>query len=172
MAAWAQGVPTLLGWAGFCNYLGEMKLSYCHIAACIVLIGLVGGCGSSKPPEGDAQARFTKLMPADCMELVRFSKTDGQDVEVFGVKVYSMSYAASIRFKAECYWDGHMIAVTTAKFSADKPMLAGVKLTQPLWPKVKVVQPGEQIEFTGSMCWEKTENGWTPVSRGCGKGPA
>ncbi len=82
------------------------------------------------------------------IKLVDFEKTNGQEGELFGVKIYSMEFKAEIEFASDCYWNDAFQVSTQLR---------------PMWAQMQGLQKGTartKQTITGTIHFEKTEEGW------------
>ncbi len=121
---------------------------------------LISGC-SSTPSQSDAkqiiQQRIDKLSGGR-IKLISFEKTNGQEGQLLGVKLYSLEYACVIEFLEDCKW---IPEFRTAKLTK----------SQDFWEKFREdlnnmgrqsrpVKKGEKAKVAGQIVFEKTEKGW------------
>jgi len=103
--------------------------------SCLTFALFATSCGQSGPSEKDAQAIVeSRLITGH--KIIAFQKTNGQEIDGFGVKGYRMFYEATIQYtcdtKAGCALDGKHINI------------------------------GEigTYKWTGRIVFEKSEHGW------------
>lgn len=119
---------------------------------------LVSAC-SSDPSIGAVEEHFEARVQQESsgrLRLVGFKKTNGQTGEVFGVPVYSLDYEMEIEVVEPSFWEQDpLLGETTFKAVAAREMniYYQMKGYQP-------VQRGERITVTGSVQFERTEQGW------------
>jgi hypothetical protein len=105
-----------------------------------------------RPTEEDGKAAILqaiKVLPdsenGGRVKLLRFRKTDGQDLEFGGVKMYKMEYEYEIEFTRDCYCPGHGFISYAPGIQYDRP---------------KNVESGQRMKINGIITFEKTEKGW------------
>lgn len=121
----------------------------------------LAGC-SSKPSESDAE-RIVKQWADEYgngfYEVVSVKKTDGQEGEFLGVKIYRLEYEARLKFLKNCYFGHSSLMINpnapSSKFyaSTEGGILGGIKK----------VFAGQEITVKGMISFEKTERGWRPI---------
>jgi hypothetical protein len=118
--------------------------------ALVIGLNLLGckGIGVDRPTEEQGKAAILNTIKeedhAGAIKLLSFRKTNGQDQEHSGVKMYKMEYECEIEFTRDC------IGMANS-FNTDE-------LHKPyLDPTFK---SGHRAKVTGFIEFEKTENGW------------
>lgn len=108
-----------------------------------VLTLLVVGCGQRLPSERDVRThlekRYAKELANGSLKLIDVRKVDGKRMEVFGMKMYELSYAETLEWPRgqKCAFMG---ALTGCVERA----------------------PGEQATREGQIRFTKSEKGWKP----------
>lgn len=105
---------------------------------------LLVGC-SSKPSESDAKKIIEETAAKNSkgvVKLTSFSKTDGVDFELMGMKGYEMSWKGTFEVIREMHVNPKNFCVTNGR-SFHKEYAAG-----------------ETFETGGKIVFQKTENGW------------
>lgn len=114
-----------------------MKNIHIILAVILSLTFVFTSC-SSKPSESiakeDLSVRLEKQFEGK-VELIDFEKVNAVDRELLGQKMYIMEYKAKVRALEDCL----IYSVT--------------KMPTPL-------QKGEEVEFSNTMTYMKTEEGW------------
>ena len=111
---------------------------------------------SCAPSEANAKATFENLLKRQYggspFTIVTFAKTNGVERELFGQKIYELSYKAVIELpngaNHECKVDKN--------FNFDnfhKSNMCAVNNRQ-YWP------PGQKLNYNENILFEKTERGW------------
>lgn len=103
----------------------------------VISLIVLSSC-SSKPSESKAREDLSKRLEKQFegkVELIDFEKVNAVDRELLGQKMYIMEYNATLRALEECL----VYSVT------NKPTIA---------------KKGEEIEFSNTMTYMKTEEGW------------
>lgn len=99
--------------------------------------------------------------------LTRFTKTNGLNMEVMGIKVYQLEYTAEIQFtgfEGKAWWGGSS-ELQKRPFSATRvppdtgPPWLQSQLGTLHWGERRM-SSGDEIRFTGTLVFEMTENGW------------
>lgn len=90
------------------------------------------------------------------IHLASFQKTDGQDMEVMGVKVREIKFEATIEFNAAGHWlTGGGYGLLRYEFElGTKPLI------EPFASSAVLVSPGSLTTISGTMEGRKTDNGW------------
>ncbi|MBI4713341.1 MAG: hypothetical protein HY762_08600, partial [Planctomycetes bacterium] len=84
--------------------MGKTKLVNCAmliLLAGIMFTGCSGGGGNQTPSDDDGRKIIEKTIQENSngrINLLGFKKTDGQKMEVIGVKVYEMQFEAEIKY--------------------------------------------------------------------------
>jgi hypothetical protein len=136
------------------------SVKYFAIVLCSVLILFAVACGPSRPSERDGQAAAERRLNQleEVVKVDSLKKTDGQDVNVFGVQSYVMSYQAT----SEC-----IAASGCAVFST-----GGVDLvfSESYLAKIRggrsfddctLFDRGAKFTTHGKLVFAKSEKGWT-----------
>ena len=143
--------------------LGQFKSI---LLICFLLVLFIG-C-SSVPSSDDAKQIIQERINKDSggrIKLVSFQKMNGQEGNLLGFKVYNLEYQMEIEFVEDCKWiTGHSAALGgEVGFRTSKP-----KGSQEFWDKFmddstnpgKLVKKGHKERISGSIAFEKTDNGW------------
>jgi sulfatase maturation enzyme AslB (radical SAM superfamily) len=112
---------------------------------------LLMGCG--KPSATDAQKIVNNLIQKQShgfIKLINIKKTNAQEGEMMGVKLYSLEYEAVIQFIDNCYW-----AENTFTAQKNNPGPWGGFMTK--WFRAS---RGQQTVVHGKLNFEKMEKGW------------
>jgi hypothetical protein len=139
-----------------------------------MLLGCLGAAlsGCSGPPSvSDGRQVIEDRIKRDSegrIRLVQFLKTNGQLVELMGVKVYTLEYETEIEFLEACKWNipifAGRIMDSEATFRTtklpNKPMGALQEFTELATNPGSEVLRGQRIKLTGSIRFEKKEKGW------------
>lgn len=123
----------------------RVSKSFFFIAAVGVLL-----CSCSDKKEKDAKEAIQKKISglADGnLTLIEFKKTDGNEGEFFGQKLYQLFYEATLEYKADGYYRG----CSNMLFRTDK---TGFAYDEDYRPK------GHRIKITGDFTFVKRESGW------------
>lgn len=127
-----------------------------RIATCIAVLPLLAGCGmkpTSHQVEQAVERQLQAQLPGTPFRLKEFSVTNGQDMEVFGVKVYEASYTAQIEFprghRPECVQRGRRFNGFNCVF--------GFATTRTRIPPQPI---GSTISYTGRVTFQKSDRGW------------
>ena len=122
----------------------KLKIGLSHLS-CLLFASLllsVGCGGMSKPSENDAKTVLSHRSPPLQIGVARiksFQKTNGQEQEMFGVKVYQLDYSAEVEW----------VELTPQAAAA-------AYANNPSWKE----PPGYVDKETGSFHFSKTEKGW------------
>jgi hypothetical protein len=94
--------------------------------------------------------------------LVSFQKTNGQMGEIFGVKVYQLSYKGEIEFLEECFWVKGMDAAAGLGPVSFRTVTRqeGLRNRLGALDNRRLMQKGARSEISGQITFEKTEKGW------------
>jgi hypothetical protein len=147
---------------------------------CCLLISVsvgVFGC-SSQPSESDGQRALEKKVSDESkkrIRLVTFKKTDGQQQELLGVKLYKLEYECEIEFLQDCKWlttgilggghSGFQIAEPTANQSDNSKFNWNQFLNDTQNPGTPM-KKGERQKIAGAIVFEQTEKGWRSTDAG------
>jgi tetratricopeptide (TPR) repeat protein len=118
------------------------------------------GCKPSLPSEGDGKREFSVIISRNQegltvgsdvgrIKLVNFHKTNGQEQEMMGIKLYRMEFEYEIEFTRDCAWDGRSIDT----YEPCTEMVSGILKCHP-------VKAGRRGTATAAITFEKMENGW------------
>ncbi len=126
-------------------------------AALVVLAATVLASCNSKPSQDQAKAVFTSYLTTAVkgapFNIDSFQKTNGQDSEIEGTKVYIFYYSATISFpegyRSECI-------STNGQFTGLDCMLQTGVMGPPPIPK------GARLNYTGTIRYQNSEKGWLP----------
>ncbi len=114
---------------------------------------LLAACSpSGKPSARDAKKVFLNLAEFrdGIAELRDFEKTNGQERELFGVKIYTLEYEVKVRMLKDGYCGWRL-------FSSDKFIATS---SPGLFDNANGAEAGETVTLTGSTSFELTERGW------------
>lgn len=142
------------------------KLKYLIAALCVAVI--LTGCSSAPSASKGEQAIQDRISQESegRIRLTEFQKTNGQQGEVMGVKVYGLEFDAQIEFTEDCKWItgmfGQQLSFRTSKAVAQKQ--SGFT-----WDKFRdaadnpgsIVSKGQDIKVSGVVRFVKKEKGWT-----------
>jgi hypothetical protein len=126
-------------------------------------VALLVSC-SSTPSSSDAQQIVQKQIEKFSqgrIKLVSFQKTNGQEGNLMGVKIYNLEYKCEIEFLDNCKW---IPPFGTAKLPKSQgfwdkfndDMLSGMDGRRPM-------KKGQKADITNQIVFEKTEKGWREV---------
>lgn len=136
-----------------------------------VLCGGVCAC-SDRPSDGDARSALSSHLDGGQptrLEIATLSKTDGQSAEIGGVKGYTMSFTATVRFAQDAFWlrgDESGLSGTTSSSlhtfasSARHPGCPNDQSCFILGPSPTRARQGDLVNLSGTMTFDKTERGW------------
>ena len=131
----------------------------------LFLLLMLCGCGASMPSEQAAEQLLRQtcekgekfynidkgMENMNLISLVNFHKTNGKiGRNQGGVEIYTMEYEGEIEFVEDCFWDGSL--------RADRRDLR----SHPMGSHFRPVKKGQRGKISGSVYFEKTENGWLP----------
>lgn len=117
---------------------------------------------AGKPSEDDGKNVVLSKINAQSqgrIGLVSFKKTNGQDREVQGVKVYLMSFEANITFTEDCMWGEVHGSQWRGKFLTEPGIPRGVMASFDNMDK-RPGKRGSQTLVKGTVIFQKTEQGW------------
>jgi len=97
------------------------------------------------------------------MELEHFEKTNGQDAEFMGVRVYNMYFDADIAFQLATLWReptplermGGSVELFRLRPATEQSIFSSFEGYRP-------VDAGQVLNVSGIVHFEKTEKGWVP----------
>jgi len=121
----------------------------------VVATTLIVAACSGKPSEGTAKQAFATFISQNVngapISVESFKKTNGQDAEVMGTKVYTLYFSALVSFpegyRPECVSEG-------GRFTGFNCMLqTGLCKTAP-------IRKDAQRAYQGTIPFEKSEKGW------------
>ncbi len=126
---------------------------------CGFLLLMLAGCSATLPSESMARSSFEQLLRSKLattpFDIQTFSKANGQEFELAGVKGYRLFYTAMVNFPEgfhpECVQQGNNFVgfncVLQFNGSSIRP------------------QPrGAASPFSGEVDFQKTDNGWVPTA--------
>lgn len=125
---------------------------------------LSAGC-SRNPSEGDARKAVQDEINTRAKSRIRltsFYKSDGQEREGFGVKFYRLDYQAEVEFTEDCGWVTTVYR-TEPTFETVDPIPKNLSELDKVWyasGRRIEVKKGQREKLSGSVEFEKTENGW------------
>jgi hypothetical protein len=136
-------------------------------ACVIVLAGLLfSACGANRPDDDSArravQAQVSGPLAAK-LRLQDFRKTDGQERELMGVKIYSLEYSATLEFLDDILYE---VSANAIKASPVGPTLNDNRgFSWDAWFNTAVAgrKPGflgDRLNLAGTVTFEKKESGW------------
>lgn len=119
---------------------------------------------SGEPGISDVEAELKPVIESQSggnIELVDIEKTNAEEKDIFGQKIYSIDYKATIEFNKDCF-----IYVNRSGMG---PMFDGFKTydQEPDFvPSFAMMaeshKKGDQLTYAGKMSFRETENGWKP----------
>lgn len=138
----------------------------------MLLVLAIVGCNAAPSPslvENAVRASIDGGV-ADRAKLVQFNKTDGQPMEMLGVKAYTMTFAAHAQFVADVEYtaSSHTImnngpSITTRRASG-APITCATSLTACVYGSSEHAKAGEGLAISGTASFEKSEAGWRLTS--------
>lgn len=138
----------------------------CKSLLLLTLILLGSGC-SNTPSESLAKEAFDQSVKNEgngCLEITKFSKTNGMEQEIAGLgKLYEIDYKATVRTKEECYLASvptSLSAYSAKKWAGEGHYMFG-RVMEPMWGSKVAVGVTRDVE--GKLFFQKTEKGWQPV---------
>jgi hypothetical protein len=125
------------------------------IHAAFLAAVLLAGC-SSTPSASEGREVLEKQIENQSkgvIKLLTFRKTDGQEGELMGVRLYAMDFQADIEFNQDCYWGGPFggFEVMTGE---PGPFNAFMFMGK------RKARAGERFTISGKLQFQKTEKGW------------
>jgi predicted nucleic acid-binding Zn ribbon protein len=139
----------------------------------VVLLAVIAGIAywstsrSSLPSADDLQRIIQEQINKESqgrIKLISFQKTNAQEGELHGVKLYNIEYQIEIEFTENCKWVmGHEAMLGgPPQFRTSKPKSQGFwdEWTDNLNNPGKLVKKGHKERISGSLTFEKTEKGW------------
>ena len=128
----------------------------------VAVASLISSCSGSKPGIDDLENSLNETVKSESnnrIELVGVEKTNAVDKEVFGQKVYTISYEATIKFKEDCYMyynqSGYGPMFESFKTYNEEP-----EFVPSLQMKIGFCEKGQEIKYFGSAAYSETEEGW------------
>ncbi len=114
-------------------------------------LALLGACTHGTPSEGDGKKVFENLLEhGRGAKVASFKKVNGQQVEQFGVKAYSLDFEAMVEypkgFHPECINAHGMQGLACMRY------LSG--------PDDRFLKEGAKQKIAGSINFMQTEKGW------------
>ena len=127
----------------------------------LLIIGWAGlaGCSSS-PAVSDARKVLENRINAQSkgiIKLISFNKLYGDEIQTRGKTIYIMNYDGEIEFAADCYWKGQAHGFEVNTWILDLPGL--------IHDVGKKRLKGARERISGSIRFEKTEEGWQEEGR-------
>lgn len=131
------------------------------------LVALIAGC-SLHPSEGDGELAILdriKTQSEGRIKLISFHKTDGQKRELQGAQFYNLEFQAEIEFMEDCKWVTGMYGSSPGFRTIEVAAQQNKGFSWDTWvdntrnPGV-MVKKGHQEKLSGSIMFEKTEQGW------------
>jgi hypothetical protein len=93
-------------------------------------------------------------------EIVRFSKSDGQSLELMGAPAYKLIFVAEVQFPKGYHPD----CLNLEQFDGMERFRMGLACSTKFSPfsndPLKPVPVGEKTTLSGDMVFQKSENGW------------
>ena len=134
---------------------------------------IVSACGTQIPSASDAEQEIREQISRESegrINLLGFQKTDGQEREVLGRKMYVLEFSAKIKYIEACRADfgyfGTFNSFKTQKIpkkencrGADFDCL-NRKIDQNMFSLKGKVKKNQIINIHGSSTYEKKESGW------------
>lgn len=117
---------------------------------------------SGLPSESQAESLVTAKIRQESdgrISLVSFTKTDGQEREIMGTKVYLLNFTTQIEFNEDCMW-GPVAGSSWQGQFLTVPGLARDTLSQLGNLDKSPGRKGRQATVKGMAVFEKTEQGW------------
>lgn len=141
-----------------------MKYTHANLA---ILLMVALGCSSKPSPKLAEDAVRAKLDggSATRLALVDFAKKDGQASEMGGIKMYTMTFAASAAFADDAYYTtgGSImqpeVEIRTTAIS-NRPKSCGEDFSACFAQAPLRASKGDRLRLSGTAQFEKTENGW------------
>ncbi len=142
-----------------------MKKSFLILIAGLYVI--LTGCSSTPSASNGEQAIQDRIKQESegRIKLTEFQKTNGQQREVMGVKMYALEFDAQIEFTEDCKWITGMFGQQLS-FRTSKP--AAQKQTGFDWKTFReaadnpgtMVAKGQKVKISGVVRFVKKEKGW------------
>jgi TPR repeat protein len=135
------------------------------LALFVILRYAISGTPSANDGERAVQDRI-KQEAQGRITLAKFQKTNGQEGELLGVKMYGLEFEAEIEFTEDCKWItgfmGSQLSFRTSKLIAQPSSgFSWQKFSDDgLNPGVPV-QKGQKMQVSGVIRFQKKENGWS-----------
>lgn len=112
---------------------------------------------SVTPSSGDSERALENYLKAKTkgvqVNIDDFSKTNGQEAESSGIKFYVVYFTANVSFpdgvRPECVQNGGEFRGFNCAFSG--------------MDSIPAQAAGAAVTLSGSIAFQKTENGWVPV---------
>lgn len=132
-----------------------MKRIMLPISSAMLFAFLITGCSTTPSPADGQKVLAGKIeqQSKGVIKLLSFAKTNAQQAEIMGVKVYTMEYQAEIEFTSNCYWGGPFggFEVLTGKPGPFNFFMYQGK---------SQATAGQRENISGQLHFEKTEKGW------------
>lgn len=152
------------------------------LIAVVAALCLLNGCHQSYPSPELAEKQLKERVQVESdkrISMVRFKKTNAQQAELLGIKLFVLEYEAEIVFLEDCVWyrgwSGQDFPGTTKpiQVTSDAPenMCLGEYLNYAEQTTAKAFsmmatgpgerkKKGDRFRIKGDMVYEKTERGW------------
>jgi hypothetical protein len=146
-----------------------MKPTIHSVIVCATLFIFSAAC-SAQPAESDGRKAVQRKIDQESqqrIELVSFTKTNGQKAKFMGVDIYIMSISVEIAFTERCKWFHHPMYPMSMRTEPVKNLQGWAKFNEDIQPDRagEIVRKGDRRKVTGTILFEKTENGWEPTFR-------
>jgi hypothetical protein len=124
---------------------------------------LFAGCSvkSAPPPSGEeALRRYISEQSKSAFKLASFRKTDGAAGEIFGVKIYQLTFEATVDVIEDCKWSTTYIGEVNEFHVADKSPPGTSQMMDSLNNPGIPLSSGKRLLIDGKLMLEKSEQGW------------
>ena len=154
----------LLIWNQTLAFMKASRILYILSASTPILFS---GCDKTDLLE-QGKTNLERQITAESNGLIKLAsirKTDGKEMEIFGVKCYELTYTATIEFTKNCSWSGGGDGVWTGRFAANEQAAShsGLEALNP-FSLGQQAEKWDQKTISGKFGFEKTENDWTVKS--------
>lgn len=128
----------------------------------VSIVFILSSC-NELPTEADAREKLESLINDESkgqIELIEFTKTNGQENEIMGQKMYKLIYKAKVKFKSSVWIYTNKTPVgdffPSYKTYNDQP-----EIIPSLSMVISKSNKNQIVPINGTFTYFETENGWT-----------
>ena len=132
-----------------------------HFLLLATAASLIYSC-SGKPSLDELESSLNEMIKSesnDKIELTNLEKTNSVDKEIFGQKMYSVEYEATIKFKEDCYIyynkSGYGPMFESFRTYTEEP-----EFIPSLQMQVTLCEKNKEFTYQGIANYVETEEGW------------